>query len=102
MQVCKKKLTAELNPAALPGHVKPVSGQSLGRLDLAGGPADGDLVDPGRLAKAEVDPQEQVIRVLVLEEGTYREHGTFRSGEAAASALLPGFSVGVAETFAQE
>jgi Uma2 family endonuclease len=46
-----------------------------------------------------VDPAERQIVVLTLEGSSYREAGTYRSGEAAASVLLPGFSVAVDEVF---
>ena len=43
-----------------------------------------------------VDPGEEQITVLVLEEGSYREHRA-RRGEVATSVLLPGFQVEVGE-----
>ncbi|MEN9933778.1 MAG: hypothetical protein RLZZ387_357 [Chloroflexota bacterium] len=66
---------------------------------------DRDLVEK-RLDYAEgripeywiVDPQAEAITVLRLEGDAYEEHGVFRRGEAATSALLPGFSVSVDET----
>jgi Uma2 family endonuclease len=42
-----------------------------------------------------VDSQEQAITVLRLEGATYTEHGIFRRGEIATSALLQGFSLSV-------
>jgi Uma2 family endonuclease len=42
-----------------------------------------------------VDPREGTITVLRLGAGAYIEHGVFRRGEQAASALLPGFVVEV-------
>jgi Uma2 family endonuclease len=47
-----------------------------------------------------VDPQEGQITVLTLEGRSYRTLGIFKRGEAAASALLPGFEVSVSEVFA--
>jgi Uma2 family endonuclease len=47
-----------------------------------------------------VDPEEQRITVLTLDGAAYREHGVFGVGAQAASALLPGFTVAVAEVFA--
>jgi Uma2 family endonuclease len=47
-----------------------------------------------------VDPQKKVIRVLTLRGKTYRVHGDFKPGEQAASVLLPGFTVAVAEALA--
>jgi len=47
-----------------------------------------------------VDPQEEVIYVLRLEGPEYAEHGRFVTGDTATSALLPGFSVPVADVWA--
>jgi Uma2 family endonuclease len=50
-----------------------------------------------------VDPQDQTVTVLALDEkdgGTYRLHNTFSPGTNATSVLLPGFSIDVAELFA--
>jgi Uma2 family endonuclease len=47
-----------------------------------------------------VDPQDEVIIVLSLERDEYTEHGRFSTGDLATSALLPGFSVPVAEVWA--
>lgn len=47
-----------------------------------------------------VDPQEEVIFVLSLEGTEYVEHGRFRAGQTATSALLPGFSVPVTDVWA--
>ena len=47
-----------------------------------------------------VDPQEEVILVLRLEGNEYAEHGRFVAGDAATSALLPGFTVPVADVWA--
>lgn len=46
-----------------------------------------------------VDPLEEVIFVLRLEENEYAEHGRFVAGGTATSALLPGFSVPVADVW---
>lgn len=37
-----------------------------------------------------VDPQEDQVTVLVLEDNIYVEYGIFRSGDEATSVLLPG------------
>jgi Uma2 family endonuclease len=42
-----------------------------------------------------VDPQENLVTVLVLQDGTYVEHGIFRSGEVASGLLLPALRVDV-------
>ena len=42
-----------------------------------------------------VDPSEETITVLALEEGAYREHGIFPRGKSATSRLLTGFAVEV-------
>jgi Uma2 family endonuclease len=42
-----------------------------------------------------VDPQQGTISVLRLEGDAYAEHGVFRRGERATSALLAGFAVDV-------
>jgi Uma2 family endonuclease len=49
-----------------------------------------------------VNPAEATITVLTLHEGVYAEHGVFRRGETATSALLAGFSVAVAAVFDAE
>jgi len=66
-----------------------------------------DLVTkPAEYAKAEipeywiVDPEEQNITVLVLDQGSYRLHGKFGANEMATSVLLSGFQVRVADVFA--
>lgn len=46
-----------------------------------------------------VDPQQQRITVLVLEDSGYTTLGEFSPGQQATSQLLPGFSVDVAATF---
>ena len=50
-----------------------------------------------------VDPQQRQITVLSLDETTktYREHGVFKAGQQAASALFTGFAVTVNEVFSQ-
>lgn len=48
-----------------------------------------------------VDPRDQQITVLTLAGERYAEHGIFKSGQRAASVLLPGFEVSVAEVFAE-
>lgn len=49
-----------------------------------------------------VDPQEQLITLLTLDEAgtSYREQGTYQPGETVRSELLSGFEVGVDEVFA--
>jgi Uma2 family endonuclease len=47
-----------------------------------------------------VDPQDKVVIVLRLEGNEYVEHGRFVSGDTATSALLPGFSLLVADVWA--
>ncbi len=47
-----------------------------------------------------VDPQEQLITVLVLHEEHYQTHGEFKTGTQATSVLLAGFALSVAEVFA--
>jgi len=51
-----------------------------------------------------VDSEEETITIFVLKprRKTYVEHGTFRKGELAASKILPGFGVDVAETVTQK
>jgi len=49
-----------------------------------------------------VDPQIETITVLRLEAGSYTEHGVFRRGTTATSALLIGFEVGVDPVFDAE
>jgi Uma2 family endonuclease len=46
-----------------------------------------------------VNPADETIIVLKLDGDGYSEHGTFRRGESAASALLDGFAVRVDEVF---
>ena len=47
-----------------------------------------------------VNPQDSQITVLQLVDDKYAEHGAFRPGESATSALLPEFSVSVTDVFA--
>jgi len=47
-----------------------------------------------------IDPDEKLIRVLVLDGQSYRVHGDFRPGMSATSVLLPGFSVLVDDVLA--
>jgi Uma2 family endonuclease len=49
-----------------------------------------------------VHPAEATITVLTLVDSRYVEHGMFRRGERATSALLAGFGVSVAEVFDAE
>ncbi|MCC6510564.1 MAG: Uma2 family endonuclease [Pirellulaceae bacterium] len=44
-----------------------------------------------------VDPEQQRITVLVLEEATYRLHGEFTAGQAASGVLLPALEVEVSQ-----
>jgi Uma2 family endonuclease len=46
-----------------------------------------------------VNPQVETITVLRLADGKYVEHGAFRRGETATSALLPDFAASVDATF---
>jgi Uma2 family endonuclease len=47
-----------------------------------------------------VDPEMRKVTVLTLKGDRYEEHGVFTQGQAATSALLPGFAVDVTEMFA--
>lgn len=47
-----------------------------------------------------VDPQQQRVTVLVLENGAYHEHGMITGSGMASSKLLDGFCLDVAEVFA--
>lgn len=47
-----------------------------------------------------VDPETRRIIVWTLEDGRYREHGTFETGGVATSVLLEGFEVRVDDVFA--
>ena len=46
-----------------------------------------------------VNPLDETITVLTLDGDAYTEHGIFRRGQSAASALLDGFAVRVDEVF---
>ena len=46
-----------------------------------------------------VDPRDETITVLTLEGDSYVEHGVFRRGETATSALLEEFATSVAAVF---
>jgi Uma2 family endonuclease len=46
-----------------------------------------------------VNPLDETITVLALDGDAYREHGVFRRGASATSALLDGFSVRVDQVF---
>ncbi|HID51581.1 MAG TPA: Uma2 family endonuclease [Anaerolineae bacterium] len=46
-----------------------------------------------------VDSQQKQITVYSLQDGRYAIHGLFKFGDAAVSALLPGFSVEVSSVF---
>ena len=46
-----------------------------------------------------VNPLDETITVLTLAGTEYAEHGVFRRGERAESALLRGFATGVADVF---
>ena len=68
--------------------------------------AERDLVDKRReYAEAGipeywiVNPADETITVLKLDGDAYAEHGTFRRGESATSALLAGFAVRVDAVF---
>lgn len=47
-----------------------------------------------------VDPEDQSVTVLVLDEAGYRVHDIFKSGTVAASVFLPEFKVNVTDLFA--
>lgn len=42
-----------------------------------------------------VDPQENQVTVLVLQDNNYVEHGVFQTGDEATSVLLPGLRIAV-------
>ncbi len=47
-----------------------------------------------------IDPRDQRVTVLAMDEGAYRVHGEFAPGAAVTSVLLPGFEVDVESVFA--
>jgi Uma2 family endonuclease len=47
-----------------------------------------------------VDPQQGSVTVLTLDGERYREHGVYRAGQRATSALLDGFAVDVGAALA--
>lgn len=59
----------------------------------------GDYAEGGIPEYWIVNPETETITVLRLEGSAYVEHGVFARGTSAHSALLPGFSVRVDETF---
>ena len=42
-----------------------------------------------------VDPKENLVTVLVLQDNSYSEYGIFRIGDVASGLLLPGLSIDV-------
>ena len=46
------------------------------------------------------DPRDETVRVLSLRGSSYVEHGVYRRGDTAASALLAGFATEVSAVFA--
>jgi len=46
-----------------------------------------------------IDPEKNEVHVLVLDNGSYREHGIFKPGDTATSVLLPEFAVDVTALF---
>ncbi|MBC8161057.1 MAG: Uma2 family endonuclease [Roseiflexaceae bacterium] len=59
----------------------------------------GDYADGGVPEYWIVNPLNQTITVLVLQDKAYTEHGVFLRGELASSATLEGFTVAVSEVF---
>jgi Uma2 family endonuclease len=59
----------------------------------------GDYAEAGIPEYWIVNPQDETISVLALEDNQYVEHGLFRRGQTATSALLDGFTVSVDATF---
>jgi Uma2 family endonuclease len=47
-----------------------------------------------------VDPETKTVTVLALSGKSYKVHGEFKAGQTAASKLLKGFKVAVADVFA--
>jgi len=62
----------------------------------------GDYAEGGVQKYWIVNPIDQTIRVLRLEGSAYVETAAYRRGDAAASALLPGFTVDVSSVFDAE
>ncbi len=59
-----------------------------------------DYAKAGILEYWIVDPRQQLVTVLALEDGVYVEHGVTTGNGAASSKLLDGFSLDVAAVFA--
>jgi Uma2 family endonuclease len=59
----------------------------------------GDYAEAGIPEYWIVDPADETILVLKLDGAVYAEHGTFRRGDSATSALLDSFAVRVDEVF---
>lgn len=62
----------------------------------------GDYAEGGVREYWIVNPIDQTIRVLRLEGSVYVETAAYRRGDAAVSALLPGFTVDVSAVFDAE
>ena len=58
----------------------------------------GDYAE-GHIPEYWIDPLDETITVLQLAGVQYVEHGVFRRGEHATSALLPDFAVAVTDVF---
>jgi Uma2 family endonuclease len=72
-------------------------GQENRRRDLEAKP--GEYAEAGITEYWIVDPEQRQITVLCLDGKSYREHGVFPAGDTAASVLLPGFTITVADVF---
>jgi len=59
----------------------------------------GDYAEAGIPEYWIVNPLDETVTVLILVGAAYVEHGVFRRGDLATSALLPGFGVSVTDTF---
>jgi Uma2 family endonuclease len=59
----------------------------------------GDYAEGGVPEYWIVNPEDETITVLRLEDDTYIEAGVYRRGKSAASVLLPGFAVDVGTVF---
>jgi Uma2 family endonuclease len=90
-------------------HNKFWDGADLVMEVVSGNPTDRDrdyvqkLIDYAEAGIAEywiIDPDEKLIRVLTLDGKSYRVHGDFRTGMAATSVLLHGFSMLVDDVLA--